>query len=368
MWPYFALVALIILLQIRINSRMVKIQFYIGIIALFIFAACRGNDNGDYFAYLNYGWDIRTWSDVLYTHQAMEIGYRMIAFVINWIGLPRQAIIMAMNFISLSCIFAFIRRYSENWCLSLLVFLPLFFQFDMHAARTAVAISISALCMGYALDKKLMKFIVTMLFAMMFHSAAIIVLPLYLLPYIKFDILFGVFLIVFDMLFVKIIGFDRIAIGLLELLGLNRFRDRYLEYSVVKADRYGYKFSLADPRLLILIVIFVIAVITIKNRGKMENMLINCCLANILLLILFSEHTALACRLSAFYNVYVIVLIPSIMESLSERFRCYKSTYVGSINILLSKIGYITFFSLFACVYIYVCFIVPGVDYRLFFS
>lgn len=367
MWPYFAVVIVILFLQIKINYRVAKLQFYIGIIVLFVFAACRGNGSGDYFAYLYYGWDIRTIQDVLYTHKNMEIGYRVIAFFINWLHLPGQAIIVSMNLISMACICTFIKKYSKDWCLSLLLFLPIFFQFDMHAARTAVAISISALCLKYTLEKKPIRFFVTLFFAMMFHSSAIIILPLYILPYIKIQLATGLMFILIDMLFVTIIGFDSLAIVLLDLFHLQRFKERYLEYAVVKADMYGYKFSLWDPRLLILIAVFVFAAVIIKKKGRFENVLINCCLANILLLILFSEHTALACRISSFYNVYLIILVPLIMTNIRERFALYKTRYIGLKNKLISRIGCIMFYGVYACAYIYVCFIAANVNYRLFF-
>lgn len=367
MWPYFALIAVILLMQIKWNRHVTKIQFYIGIIALFLFSALRGNDNGDYFAYLNYGWNIKTWHDVFYSHEAMEIGYRIIALMVNYLGLPRQFIIITMNFISLACISKFIRKYSKDWCLSLLLFLPLFFQFDMHAARTAVAISISSLSIGYVLERKLFKFIIIVLLAMMFHAVAVIVMPLYVVYSVKLSWMPGLLLIGFEMLFIKVIGFDSLAIAILDVMGLDSFRNRYLQYAVVKADIYGYPFSLLDPRLLILIVIFVFAHKAIKNKGKFEYLLINSCFLNIILLILFSEHTALACRISSFYNVYTIILIPVIMTNLHRGFSNYIDKCAGVKNNILSRIGCIIFYVLFACAYSYVCFIATGVEYRLFF-
>lgn len=332
-----------------------------------MFAALRGNGSGDYFAYLTRGEYIDSLYKVFHNTTQMEIGYCMLYYIVNLFGLPRQFVIMGMNYISLSCIAVFIKKYSEDWCLSLLVFLPLYFQFDMQSARSAVAISISSLCLGYAMERKPLKFVIVLLCAMTFHASAMIVLPLYLLVYLKMNLVSGLFLIGLDMLFVKIIGFDWIAVNLLNIAGLKSFSDRYLQYAVVNADEYGYSFSLTDPRLLILIAIFVLAVTLIKKKGKLEAMLVNCCLANILLLVLFSEHTALANRLSVFYNVYLIILIPSIIKNLKERFLVYQSRYIGTINMRLCETGCIAFFALYACVYVYVCFIAYGVDYRLFF-
>lgn len=368
MWPYFALVVLILFLQIKVNSQITKMQFYIGILILFVFAACRGNGSGDYFVYLNYGWDIRTFQEALYTHKNMEIGYRLIALFTNYLGLPGQANIIAMNFISITCISIFIKKYSKDWCLSLLVFLPLFFQFDMHAARTAVAISVSAFSLKYVIEKKPVKFIFVVVLAMMFHSSAVAALPLFILPYMKFDLVTGLLLIGVDIVFAALVGIDSLVFALLDLLGLEQLRAKYWYTAVYNAETYGYRFSLWDPRLLILIAVFVIAAVTMKKRGKLENILINCCLANILILILFSEHTLIACRLSSFYNIYIVLLVPSIMNHVFELFNQYKSRYTGLKNRVLSRAGCIAFYGLLACVYIYVCFIAIGVDYRVFFK
>lgn len=368
MWPYFLLVFFIILLQLKgyfTKIKGVNGKFYVGMVILFLFAALRGNGSGDYFTYLIRGENIDSLYDVFYNTTHMEIGYCMLYYIVNLLGLPAQFVIIGMNFISLTCITVFIKKYSDNWCLSLLLFLPLFFQFDMHAARTAVAISISCLGLGYALEKKLFRFILMVLFAMMFHKTALIVLPLYALGYIKVNLISGLFLIGLDMVFVKLVGFDSLAEKLLSFLGLNSFTSKYLSY--VANKQYGYEFSLTDPRLLILIGIFVLAVTLIKKKGKREQMLLNCCLANILVQVLFSEHTLMACRLAAFYNIYLILLIPAVMKNLKERFQGYTYKYIGDANFRLCEVGCIAFFSLYACVYIYVCFIATGVDYRLCF-
>ena len=367
MWPYFLLVFVILILQFELSEKnTTNIRFYIGIVILFVFAAFRGNGDGDYFAYLSYGSDIQTLQDVLYTHKNMEIGYRIIAFGVNYMNLPNQAIIMAMNLISIACICIFVKRYSVDRCFSLLLFFPLYFQFDMHAARTAVAISISSLAFRYALERKPIKFIITILFASMFHASAIIVLPLYILVYIKLNLLGGLVSIGFGMLFVKIIGFDTVATTLLRLLNMESYLTRYLIYA--SDETYGYEYSLLDPRLIILIVTYVISVIVIKNKGRYENLLINCCLADVLLLIFFSEHTALANRLSSYYNVYTIILVPVIMKNMYEWFEQYRHRYVGMQNKLISRFSCIAFYCLLAAAYAYSKFVAYGTDYRFFWS
>lgn len=365
MWPYILLVLTIFILQFEFNNRNKEnFRFYIGITVLFLFAALRGVSNGDYIGYLLRGKEVNSVYKIFHNNTHMEIGYSILYYFVNLFHLPEQSIIMIMNFISIFCTGKFIERYSPNKCLSLLIFLPLYFQFDMQAARTAVAISISVMGIDYVIRRHFLHFCFTVFLAMLFHRSAIVVFPIYFLVNLRIDLFVGIMGIVGGMGYVTFIGIDRSILQILRMLGLNSFYVRY--YGYVNSREFGYRFSLIDPRLLLCIFIYIAAKIICKKSTKIENFFINCSLVNVLIMIFFSEHTIFCCRLSAFYYVYFIVLIPMMLKRIfTSNLKICKNTAMKVCKELHLIIT--TFFMLYGVAYAYVCFISLGLKYKLFF-
>lgn len=365
MWPYFLLVFFILILQFKFTKfHGENLSFYIGVTALFLFAALRGNGHGDYFAYLSRGAYIDTIGEVFYNSTQMEIGYCFLYYIVNCLHLPAQGVIAAMNLISILCMTKFIQKYSPYKCLSLLLFLPLFFQFDMHAARTAVAISISTLSITYAYQRKFLKFCFTVFFASLFHQTAWVVLIVYSLVNIRIELSVGIGCILSGMGFMYFMGTDKIILRLFELLNLHEFYVKFYNYG--NSEIYGYSFSLLDPRLLLMICMFVMAKLFCQKPDKLENLFINCSFANVMAMILLSEHTFICYRISAFFNVYSIILVPMILDRLCNK-KYYKNMVILKSNRILAKSAVNTLFTAYALSYIYVCFMRNGINYKFFF-
>ena len=129
MMPYYLLIIFILILQLRFNQTSEKhISFFGAFLVLFMFAALRGNGDGDYFNYLSYSKLVTSIEDVLEASIPTEIGFRLISYFVNSVGLHQQMVIAIMNFISLTCIFLFIKKYSPDKLLSVFLFLPLYFN------------------------------------------------------------------------------------------------------------------------------------------------------------------------------------------------------------------------------------------------
>lgn len=362
MWPYFIIVFIIVLLQFRffINTPQ-KMRFYIGITVLFLFAAMRGNGDGDYFAYLTRGSYILSLNDVFHNTTGMEAGYCFIAFIVNLFGLPKQFIIACMNLISLFCIGKFIKKYSPIWCLSLLIFIPLYLQFDMHAARTAVAISITTLGIDYIRKRKLFQFSIIILTASLFHTTALIAFVIYFLVNVKISVYIGMLVIAIEMVIVRVIGLDYMILQVLKNFKLDSVYNRFLTYA--SSEVYGYPFSLLDPRLWLVIAVFICSKYILFKPSKTENLFINCCYANCFFLIVFSEHTFVAYRISAFFNIYTIILIPMMIQKICRQIKNYNDSIIKK-NIIITSL--LLFFCIYAMGYVYTSYIVTETNYRIF--
>ncbi len=325
MWPYYLLVIYFFVcstfLRKKIGERN-KWKYLLLFIPLFLFAALRGNGSGDYFGYLDRGENIKTVDDILHMSVGMEIGYKFLAYIVYCFHLPRQFTVIFMNLISLTCISSFIKKYSKDWAFSLLLFLPLFFQFDMHASRTAVAIGICAAGYTFVENRKFLKYILCIALACGFHTTAVVSVPVYFLYGKRISVKAGIVIVVAELLTIRVIPIYNILYFILDKLHLSYFSIKLVEY--VSSEAYGYAMPLYDPRIWIPIFIFLISKITISNFYKNDNdrCMENCVLLNAILLITFSNTTFFAYRLSAFYYVYIIILAPTIILKYLSNFSC----------------------------------------------
>ncbi|QUH19066.1 EpsG family protein [Alkaliphilus sp. B6464] len=335
-----------------IKKNNLGLNYITAFLILFSFAALRGNGNGDYFSYLRYSTYITSLDRIFDPNFPMEIGFRIISYAVNILGLHQQAVIVIMNFISLICVYVFIKRYSPDRMLSILLFLPLYFQFDMHAARTAVAIGITTFSLKYLYEKKLFKFIAIIFLASTFHKTAWILVIMYFIADKKVNKYIGIITILGAGLLSSFFSISNIILNILTILRLNTFAHRY--YIYMQSEVYGYSYKLYDPRLLLVIGIYISAQLIIKHPDKLESLLINFIWVNALLMIMFSEHTVFVTRLTCYFNIYTIILVPFIVSK-------YRSATKHALYGLVKL----------SAIYIYIAYtagiLIGTVEYKLFF-
>lgn len=356
MWPYFIPIFIIFLLQFHVMGNYKwKKKPYFALLLLLIFAGIRGNGSGDYFVYLYRGKLIKTISDIFQNTAYMDMGYSILAYIVNHYHLPAQAVIIMMNTISIGCVAITIRRYSCMPILSVLVFLPFFYQFDMHAARSAVAMGILLLSIPYIIDRKPLKFALVLAVSMMFHPEALIGVFLYFLPSLKLDFKIMSVVLAIEAVLVVCIGMDRLVLLILRYMRLGSIYRRFAGY--VGNSRYGYGANIFDPRILLVILLFVLASYFIIEPNELERLMINITYACAFIMIFFSEHTIFVYRLSSFYNLFTIILVPMIV------------THVDKIKIqknwsMDTKLAAVLFYTFFSAIYAYNLGL--GVDYKIF--
>ncbi len=313
MWPYFVLIFIVSLFNFKLGRyNCPKQKFWLVLLLMIAFAGCRSNDL-DYATYIRRGQDILTLADVFRNDTGMEPGYCILALIVNRLHLYPQFKVMAMNFIGLMCLGAMIRKLSGRWLLSLLVYFQFFFPFDMQTARSAVAIGITTLCGMYITEKNYVGYFLALIAAALFHTTALICVLLLPLYHVRVDKYIGLIVLFAEALFVKVVGIDRLALFTLDSMGADYFYKKYWQYA---SSVYAYPFKLWDPRLLLMIGLFFLAKWVFVKPSKLENFMTNCVFFAAALLVLFSEHTIVAYRLSMFFYVYVVVLVPLILDRL----------------------------------------------------
>ena len=315
---FFCFIRFKIVIKIGAKRKAINFALFGSQLILFLFAAFRGDGSGDYWAYLERGSQVKTFSDIFDNTTHLNTGYSFLAWIVNLFHFPSQVVVAMMNLISITAVGIIIKRFSTIPALSILVFLPFYFQFDMHAARTAVAISLVTLTIPYIIEKKFLRFLLVIIIASIFHPSALIAVGLWFAPDIKIDRTLGIVLVTIAAIFAKLNWVEKTILFIFNKIHFNYGYQILISY--IDSQKYGYALKLYDPRILLLILIFVLS-----RYGNGENcaenryrrFLRNTCFIAALIMVCFSQRTFFAYRLSAFYNIFTILLVPFMCKDLS---------------------------------------------------
>lgn len=346
------------------------------ILTLFMFAAFRGNGDGDYFNYLNGVKYVNSFEFVLFpSDYPFEIGFRILSYISNSLTLNPQFVIMSMNFISLSLLYIFVNRRSKNKMLSIFVFFPIFLIFDMHHSRSAVALSSTLMFFDSFYDKKYLKSLLYLFLGYAFHKSALIMLVLVFVPTIE-NLISGykqqkivktsLFFVVILYIFVGI--FNPIKILIIPLNNtVTQFL--YLKINSYLSDvQWSYKFSLIDPRLWLNMLILYISVNVYKSCDTFTRNLVIIQFFSVVSMLLFSHSTILLMRIYNFFNIFTVALIPSLIL-LNRGFKentIYNLSELKLINLFSSLIYYSTEIMIVGYIIYTLTLISRQVPYRVF--
>ncbi|WP_276353553.1 EpsG family protein [Cohnella caldifontis] len=311
MIPYLIFGTLLIIVMLMPKIISTKFNYFTAFVLLFLFAALRGNGSGDYFTYLRYAELITSIKEVLNFSFPMEIGFRVLAYLNNLAGFHPQVVIAAMNLISLTCIYKFVDKYSPDKMLSILCFLPLYFQFDMHAARTAVAVGISTIGLKYLFENRLVKYTGIVFLAGCFHTAAWILLPFYFIRNLYLNRYLRLGSILMLALFSAVFSINDLILKFLQVLPFSYFYVKFSSY--MHSSVFGYPFPIYDPRLILLLGINVAVFFFFRKGDRLENIFANLIWLNAVLMFVLRENTFFVTRLTAFFNIYTLVVIPLLL-------------------------------------------------------
>lgn len=165
---YFLILGLVFYKVFNSKKNSPKISLFVITIVLILFAGLRNQVGTDWNAYYNF---------YIYGAERLEIGYSFINNLFRSLSLPYNFFLIVLNTISLIFIFLFLKRNSYIPLVGILLFYSdLFLYYNFSGIRQAIAISITCFSINFAIDKKFIKFLISVLFASSFHITAIVFL------------------------------------------------------------------------------------------------------------------------------------------------------------------------------------------------
>lgn len=266
-----------------------------------------------------------------------ERGYIIFNKFVSCIWNDKQFFLAVCALVSVAPVIYVIYQKSHNAIFSYYIYMGLpSFLMLFSGIRQSIAIGVCFLSFSFIEDKKLIKFILSVFIAYLFHFTSIICLLAYPLYHIKVNNLGRVF-----------------SLALLPIIYLFRY-PLFSLLSPIFKDEVLPDDNGAITLLLIFVLIYVFCII-FARKEKQVNGLLNlfylACVCQI-----FSGIYSTAMRVGYYFMIFAILLIPHIIEKLRENTKIKVIlTFVTSIAFILFGL-YLLYNSTFAQAYPYVFF------------
>lgn len=312
-------------------------RYYFLCICLFLLSAFRGETvGGDLEHYIPHFEEISTTNSFkeiffLYTSN-FEPGYTLLLKFISIISPANRFYLIVTSAISLIGPFIFIKRYSPWPCFSLFIYMLLgFYTNTFNNVRQSMAISIYLISLSFIIEEKNKKFALMCLCASSIHFSAIICLSCLILNNIKLNSRNFFLMLIGGTSFFYICG-ETIFTNLM----VNVLTDKYFGYSGGNGEGYGMLVF-----YIILTLICYISYILFRDKihpnSKQYMELFVKFMPMLVAIQLFAPLFASMLRLTYYFYIPIIVLIPSIIKSITDKyFKLFSAVFVFLILLFYS--------------------------------
>lgn len=183
MWLYLFLICFMLftglIFDYSVHSRL-KTKFYI-ILNFFLFTILSGfrseNVGNDTSAYIGVFNNISSSGDISRYTWRFELGYLYLNKLLSLVSSNSQTIIIGTSIIIMAGFARFIYLYSEQKWLSIYLFFTIgYFAMSMNTIRLNIAMVILLFSYDFLKNRKLIKFVLVVLLASLFHRTAIVFL------------------------------------------------------------------------------------------------------------------------------------------------------------------------------------------------
>jgi len=249
----------------------------------------------------------------LYQTFGHEEGWLLAMAAAKTLGLNFNAFLFINSVFFFSCLYKFLKRYSINPALNILIFLyTSFFYWTMVAMRQSVTLGIFLLIIPFIEKGRFFKYFFWVLIAVMFHRAAIILILPYILYRLNFKRRFFLFLIVASIPLMAISFFGINVLlpfkGLFSIIG--RIFGAATAYKFAALiDSYGTQINILHTfQFLAVLIIFYCFYNKLKQAGLPMKLCSVMLIMLYFILILFNRYEILTRIKDYFYVFYGIIL------------------------------------------------------------
>lgn len=298
------------------KKRYRAIAYMFPFFVLWIFAALRYGYGNDYFSYYNAFLNIKAGGQAFREEGLFVLLMKVFPDFYTFIAFA--------SLITIYPVYKLVSRYLEAKYLPVAMFIycfnPYFFLISLSAIRQFIAISCFVLATYYSYKKKPVLYLVIIVIASLIHSSAIVLVPVYFVANDKKIPSWALFLFA-------------VATAVLLLSGeyFLSLINKVLE--IIENEDYSHHFengATSSLRSVVLSSIFLLY--TVLNINKLEGKVLM--FAKLYLIgtaiAVLSFHVNMLVRLQYYFDVFSVVVIPTIM-------RCNSITSPKSVSGLINK-------------------------------
>ncbi|MDD4968795.1 MAG: EpsG family protein [Paludibacter sp.] len=315
---YFTLIFLSVFSMYELH-RLGNTKNEIGIVLCFllilILGGLRFQVGTDWNTYNNIFRGTQTFTDVL--HSQREKLFMTFLFFSKRIYNNYSFFIFSFFAISFSLKFQFIKKYSSDIFLSLIIyFFTLFIIYDINQIRQGMALAFVLLSTSAILDRKIFRFIILIFIASLFHLSAIVFIPAYWISKIRISpktifIVLGLSLS-FSLTISAIIENSSIVQALLKTETFSHYSTYINNANFIKELSI---LSIGVMQRILIFLLFLFYFDNIKAKENLKYLLLNGYFISIVIFIFLSFSAELAARLSFYYKALEILIVPYIVTS-----------------------------------------------------
>ncbi|NNH34595.1 EpsG family protein [Acinetobacter sp. NIPH 2377] len=280
-------------------------SYFFLLITLCTFASIRnysvGTDTSNYVSFFISGIDYKYY---IYDPN-VELGYQFLVYNILKFTHNYALYLLTVSIIVVSLMLYSIRKYSKNYILSIYIYITFgFYTFLFNTLRQAIALAILFYGVKYFLEKKLIKYLIIVFIASLFHVSAWIMIPFYFLVHSKIK------------LEVKAIS-TFISSGILSgmvIQYMSASNQRYEQYTQESEHSGGYLFLLFYMVIAVFLYVFG-KNLRLKNKDyNLLEQLYICGLVCVLPIAFLGTDPSGPQRVLYNFSVYLIFLIPMLLR------------------------------------------------------
>lgn len=242
---------------------------------------------------------------ILQNETEVEKGYMIFQNLVSKVSTDFNVFLTIASLFFVYSVARLIYKNSVESCLSFILFIGLgFYKFSMTGVRQTIAIGIILFSFEFIKKRKLIPFLLIVALASTFHFSSIVFLPAYFIAYKKITKIYVV-----------------LSAALIPVAYL--FKGTIFSY-LSTVSGYGYDpYANEGPYVLLAMMIIVLIGGFIQRESLIENNRDNLAFYNMSLIsvmlgmLTFVNPSAL--RLAYYYHIYLILFIPEIIKSISDK-------------------------------------------------
>lgn len=254
-----------------------------------------------------------------------EIGYFALTKLCAFLRLGKTGFLFVVSLITYIPVFITIYKRSKMPYISILCYFAFgMFSYSLGVFRQMIAISIIFCGWRFVEERKLIKYVLTVFLAMLFHTTAVIALALY--------VLYG---INWKRVILSVVGVELLLLMLgrpIVMLAI-KFLPKYAGYVDGEYDLQGGSYL-----MLILLNLVMFACIIVGERKKDHDdmsicaLMIACCLQAV------GYSMAIFGRIVPYFSIYLIFAIPNTIYKLDKKWRAVITLLMlGALALLVYK-------------------------------